>query len=129
MHDWSEKDFDWKGLNEAVDLIAQILHRGRVPVRDAKEKWGTVRIYCSFGWNQFHDIFWPRYAFNQYPYKWLWLLDCRIGPFVMTALNKVVVPIHERLYRYSYKKAVEKYPHLRQEILSAADFDELLKGL
>lgn len=33
------------------------------------------------------------------------------------------------IYRLAYRIAIRKWPHLRQEILNGADWDETLKGL
>ena len=35
----------------------------------------------------------------------------------------------EIFYRETYKKAIEKWPHLKQEILQGADWSEYLEGL
>jgi hypothetical protein len=129
MHQWGEENFDWKGLDDAILFIAINLKRwGRISVRQAKEKFGTARIYCSLGWLQFHCITHPGYVFSRYP-NWLWHLDCDYGTKIVKIINYLVYPYHKWLYREVYKHAVAKWPHLKEEILCAADFDELLKGL
>jgi hypothetical protein len=129
MHDWSDRNVDWKGISDAARYIAEYLVRwGRVGVRDYKEKYGTVRVYCSLGWYQFHSITHPRAAYSRYP-PWLWRLDCRYGWRIFRPVNWLVIPFHKWLYRRAYRNAVRKWPHLREEILRAADFDELLRGL
>ena len=35
----------------------------------------------------------------------------------------------EIYYRETYKKAIEKWPHLKEEILAGADWNEFLQGL
>lgn len=130
MHSWGDEDVDWKGINDAAGYIALWLRRWpRVGVRDFKEKYGTIRIYCSLGWGSIHEIWKPGYVFNQYPFKWMRTLDVYLGRKIMHWLNFVVIPVHKQLYRWRYKKAVKKWGHLRTEILCAADFPELLKGL
>jgi hypothetical protein len=130
MHLWGDQNVDWAGINDAAWFIAKNLKRwGRVSVRDWKEKYGTVRVYCSLGWHQLHDITHPGYCFSRYP-RWLWAFDCRHGSRIVQALTGWwIVPYHKWLYRFVYRRAVVKWPHLRQEILSAADFHELLRGL
>lgn len=129
MHSWGDTSVDWAGINAAARFIGQSLVRwGRINVRDYKEKWGTVRVYCSLGWYQFHSITHPRHCYSRYP-QWLWVLDCRVGSRVVRPLSWAVLPYHKWLYRRTYRKAVEKWPHLRREILCAADFHELLEGL
>lgn len=130
MHDWSDEGVDWKGINDAAEYIGTFLVRwGRVPVRSWKEKYGTVRVYLSLGWHQFHSITHPRYVYGQYP-KWLWSLDCRYGSRILAPLNRLlVVRYHAWLYRLAYKRAVAQWPHLAKEICWAADFWELLRGI
>ena len=130
MHTWGEKDFDWKGLNEAIHYIADgLVFWGRVNIWDYKEKFGTARISCSLGWHQLLSITHPRSHWNRYP-KWLWNLDCRYGTRLIPFLfNWVIVPYHKWLYRKLYQNAVRKWPHLREEILCCADYDELLEGI
>lgn len=127
MHNWGDENVDWEGIGEAAWFIAKNLRRwGRVGVRDWKEKYGTVRVYCSFGWSQIQCIVKPGWCFNRWP-RWLWLLDCNVGRHLVRPLNKIVVPYQTWLYTYIYGRAIKKWPHLRLEILSGADYHELLK--
>lgn len=129
MHIWGDEDFDWVGLNKAIRFIETNLVRwGRIGVHQAKEKFGTARIYCSLGWHQFHSITHTGHCFNRYP-KWLWNLDCDYGSKIVGFLFGWVVHYHAWLYRTVYWMAVKKWPHLKEEILSCADYNELLKGL
>jgi len=131
MHIWGEKDFDWGGLNKAIDFIETSLVRyGRMNVMQAKEKFGTARIYMgTIGWYQMHSLTHPRSAFSRYP-KWLWNFDCDHGPKIMNFLfNWWVIPYHKWLYRTVYWIAVKRWPRLREEILCCADWLELLKGI
>jgi len=126
MHYWGDKDFDWEGLDKAINFINTNLVRwGRINVRQAKEKFGTARIYCFLGWYQFHSITHPRACFNRYP-KWLWDWDCAVGSKIVTLFNWVVVSYHKWLYRTVYQMACRKYPHLVEEICCMADYVELL---
>lgn len=129
MHDWGDDNVDWNGINNAARYIAEGLVKwGRVNVRDYKEKYGTVRIYCSLGWYGLHSITHPRHVYSRYP-KWLWSLDCHYGRYLVRPLNWLVIPYHKFLYRKLYRNAVQKWPHLMVEILSAADFHELLEDV
>lgn len=120
---------NWSKVELAAKYIALFLVKwGRVPVRDYKEKYGTVRVYLSFGFYGFHSIIHPQHIYNQWP-KWLWTLDCNFGTKIINPFNKLVVPYHCWLYRLAYKRAIKKYPMIKKEILSCADYAELLKGL
>jgi hypothetical protein len=130
MHHWNDGDkVDWKGINDAAEYIGTNLAKyGRMSA-DYKEKFGTVRVYVIFGWYQIHSITHPRYHYSQYP-KWLWHLDCNYGHYITAVLNLVAIPYHKFLYRLLYKRAVRKWPHLRDEIIYSADYyDELLRGI
>src|SRR3990167_9164376 len=125
MHDWSEKDFDWKALNDAGhDLQTFCLRYGRIGMH-VKEKWGTLRAYTSFaGYPILHSLIYPGYVYNQFP-NWLWHLDFKLSP----VLEKLLGPIHKYqsfIYRKGYEKILKKYPHIRKEITCCMDYPELL---
>lgn len=130
MHKWDDEDFDWKGLYEAEQILYKDLKFYRVPVRDIKEKYGTLRCYTDLGWTTLHSLFYPGYMYSQFP-KWLWTLDVYYGYNIMywTGLWYLSYKLHCWAYRRAYAKIVEKFPHLREEILCCADYEELLVGL
>lgn len=131
-HDWSDEDFDWKGLNWCVEYLDKNLRKwGRINVRQVKEKYGQLRCYCSLGWSSLFSIThpgWCSYKVAGYP-KWLTTLDIFYLSRIIPYLNYIILPYHKFLYRKLYKDCVKKYPHLREEILCAADYHELLKDL
>lgn len=119
MHDWSDKKVDWNGISDAAEYIGLSLRKwGRVSVTDYKEKYGTVRIYCRFGWYQIHDITHPGYHYIQWRPIGHW--------HTPSILNYLVVPLQTRFYTYLYGRAIRKWPHLRKEILYGADYPEFL---
>lgn len=130
MHSWGDENVDWEGINESARYIGVNLKKwGRVNVRDYKEKFGQIRIYCSFGWHKVHSITHPGHGFSRYP-NWLWKLDCKYGSIIIPFLfNWFIIPYHKWLYRKLYSDMVKKYPHLREEIVCMADYDKLLKGI
>jgi hypothetical protein len=125
MHYWGDKDFDWDGLDKAIRMIHKDLIFWRIAVTQAKEKYGTCRIYCSLGWNTLHSITHPGHCFSRYP-KWLWRLDIYVLSKIIRKLKFIVVPIHKWAYRRAYKKACDRFPHLVEEICCMADYIELL---
>lgn len=132
MHSWYDDNdpVDWDGINDAVPYIGEWLSKyARIRVRDYKEKYGTVRVYCSFGFDCFHAIIWPRHCWihKLWPYKLdLWL---SYHTPILKWINCLVVPFQVRLYKWRYAKAVQKWPHLREEITCCADYHELLKDI
>lgn len=126
MHAWGDEDVDWNGINDAARYIYNYLKWWRVPVRDCKEKFGTVRVYTGLSWERgwlLQHLFYPNYVYYQFP-KWVRKLDYM---FPTHWLNIVIVPFYKWLYKRAYGNALKKWPHLRMEILSAADYHELLK--
>lgn len=129
MHSWGDSGVDWKGISDAAHYIGDGLRKwGRISVMDMKEKFGTVRVYCHFGWYQLHSITHPGHHYCRYP-PWLWHLDCSWGSRSIPYISRLVEPYQKWLYRFYYKRALRKWPHLREEILSCADYPELLKGM
>lgn len=130
-HCWGEEGVDWEGIDRAAAFIGEGLRRWRVDVRQYKEKYGTARVYCSLGLFSLHQITHPGHAFRRWKSDWWWNFDCvsPVAHFVVRVLNIGAVPLHKALYRWYYKRAVARWPHLREEILSGADWDELLGGL
>ncbi len=128
MHQWGDEDFDWKGLDEAIYFIADWLSTWvRMPIRDYKEKYGTARIYCGFGWHGIYQIWRPRHCW--YPRWWPMTFDFWLAnTSVWRRLNKLVILLHQKAYAWRYKKAVQKWPHLYKEIVSMADYEELFEG-
>lgn len=131
MHSWyDDKDpVDWNGINEAARYIAEWLRKwARMGVRDYKEKWGTVRVYCSFGFDCFHAVVYPGYCWihKWWPYK----LDLWISYHtpILKWINRIVIPIQQKLYIWRYTRAVQKWPHLYNEIVSCADYGKLFDG-
>lgn len=126
MHSWGDEGVDWQGISDAAEFIGRNLRKwGRVNVTQYKEKYGTVRVYCSLGWHQVHCITHPGYAYSQYP-NWLWYLDCLYLSRIVRYLNWLIIPVHKYMYTWFYGRALRKWPHLRLEILSGADYPELL---
>lgn len=128
MHSWGDEGVDWEGINDAARFIARTISLfGRVSVFDYKEKFGTARVYCSFGWSGLYSIWRPTHCW--YPKWWPTKLDFWIGqtrPFLK--LVDFILPLQYKLYAYAYKIAVHRWPHLYNEIVSMADHGELLEG-
>jgi hypothetical protein len=129
MHYWGDPDVPWADIDDAAYYIGKGLRKWRVDVRQWKEKFGTVRVYCSLGIWGWHQLAYPGYVHSQWP-KWLWKLSLsRWTTWPLRPLNFFVIPFHKWLYRRYYAKAVQKWPHIREEILCCADFSELLDKL
>lgn len=128
-HDWGDENVDWNGINAAVDYISSYCSKYALLMGQAKEKYGTVRFYAHFGHLSLHSIVYPGYVYSQFP-KWLWKLDCYyIGPILQFFLEKPFVKWQMFIYNRAYQNAIRRWPHLRAEILCAADYIELIKDV
>ena len=121
----------FRDVEEAASFIGDWLRKwGRISVCQTKEKYGTARVYCSLGWNNLHEVFYPGYMFLKWP-RWIAKIDdyASYGLRLNRLLYAISYPLHKRLYRWRYKQAIKKYPHIKEEILYGADYPEELKGL
>jgi hypothetical protein len=112
---------------EDVDMAAYEIGNfcrkwGRISVSSTKEKYGSARVYCSFGCQDLHSLVYPGhihvrgwYALTTFPF--------------FRPLQFIIVPWQLFIYRWGYKRALSKYPYIRNEILCCADYPEYLKGL
>lgn len=98
---------------------------GRIRVGDVKEKYGTVRVYVSFGVFSLHDIFFPR-RYYRHPYypKWLWTIDL-YNP-LYSVLSYLILPYQTWIYKRAYKKALNKYCSQTRAIIAGMDYPELI---
>lgn len=129
MHSWgSWPDKYFNQVENAAEEIGTFIARwGRMGVMQTKEKFGTVRVYCHFGFDCIHGLIWPRHCWihKLWPYK----IDLLMSSLLGRILNIILIPYQKFIYRLAYKRAVKKYPHLREEIFSCVDFGEVLEGV
>ena len=151
MHHWGDGFKHFADVSGAARDIAMFCKRwGRIGVRDYKEKYGTARVYCGFGYTQLHSLIWPGHIYSRYPFgvskygwklnatrfgKWLgnkiWRLDCNFSRFFFQ--NKIIGGLICKyqiwIYKKAYERALKKYPYIVKEILYGADYPELLRHL
>lgn len=101
---------------------------GRIHVTDTKEKYGTIRVYCTFGFLGFHTLLWPGRAYkHKYCPRWVWNLDVKLyGSKIEQFINLLLVPYQKLIYKTAYKLALRTYPHLNKEITRCMDYPEYL---
>lgn len=135
MHVWGDDWFEEHGdrLCDAGDRLRSLSRRFRIGGQ-IKEKFGTLRFYANFH-SMIHDLIWPGYVYNQYPYKWMWSLDLEItngrrSYIYYWLVQRWVLTVQFWGYRFCYKKLVKEFPEIREEILFGADYyKEFLVGL
>jgi hypothetical protein len=124
MHSWGDEDFTyWQELEDCAEYIGKFCRMwGRIPVTQTKEKYGTVRVYCSFHCLDLQSLLFPGWMRVRGPYK---LMTFPIFKYI----HKWLINYQHFIYRLAYARAVLKWPMLREEILVAADWKELLVDL
>jgi hypothetical protein len=130
MHRWGDgfpyfDDVD----NAAYDIRRFCIRWGRLGGQ-AKEKYGTVRFYTNFGVRGLHSLTHPGYCHYAWYPRWLIYLDIYHLPkfFYWTGIQWFFSKWQPFIYNLAYKRALKKYPHIEAEILSDADYPELIKG-
>lgn len=100
---------------------------GRIPVLQTKEKYGTVRVYNSWGIGSLHALIWPNYVYKHPSYpKWLWNLDIQYLSRFFNLLDPIIIRWQHFIYNFAYWKYIKKYPQLFDEITGCADWKEEL---
>ena len=126
-HEWGEEGFDWKGLDDACNIIWNTcITWGRFGGQ-AKEKRGCIRFYAYFSGFNLHTFFYPGHMYNRFP-KWLRAVDDFLIKTIFRPLQRPMYWYQTKIYNWAYQLALKKYPHLRDEILCDADFPELITG-
>ena len=135
-HDWSDKTFDWKGLNEAINIVHDYsLKYGRLGIH-CKEKWGNAQITPCFFDGSLHSLLYPGYVYCQYMSKWyglgnlLWWCDIYLFPKISkyTGLHYLIYSWQKKVYNWAFQKALKGREHIRDEILCDIDCHELVDG-
>ena len=133
MHNWGDGFPYFAEVEEAALEIGQFCKRyGRISVTQTKEKYGIARVYCHFGYHSLHGLLYPGWCFKRsfYP-QWLWTFDIYYISKLLRfkPIGSIIYKWQKFIYRLAYKRALKKYPMIREEILDGADFTEFLKGL
>lgn len=130
-HDWSEKDFDWKGLSKAEDIIRFWFKLARIGCH-SKEKYGTLRVTPYFFDGTIHTLMYPGFVYCQYNFlrSQRWYLDIYFWPkfFKYTGLGYLIYYCQIPFYTLAYYIAMKKYPHIAEEICVDASRPELIIG-
>jgi hypothetical protein len=137
MHYYGDEDFDmFDDVAYAADYIGDFCAKwGRIQVRQTKEKYGTVRVYCSITCNSLHELLKPGWLHMGWTGiskpEWLRRLVYRVlvYPLFPKWLRPAIYAYQCAIYRKAYERALKKYPKIKAEILACPDWPELLEGL
>lgn len=114
----------YKQLSECLNIFEKWARRGRI-MGQIKEKYDTTRWYPYFGNLTVHDIFYPRYMYNQFKWDWLWKLSCHSNSFFKyTGIEWIYVKWQIFCYKMAYKECFKKYPNFKDHCIS---YPELLE--
>lgn len=127
MHYWGDGFPYFQEVGRAADEIGDFCVKwGRIRVTCTKEKFGTSRVYCSFGHYQIGSLISPGTGwYGDWPWwcKWTWKI------YTPKWINALLIPYQRMVYRLAYRIAIRKYSMIKKEILYGADWPEFLKGL
>jgi hypothetical protein len=126
MHYWGDNDFSdemFAQVGQAADYIGTFLRKwGRVHVSCTKEKYGTARVYCSFGIYNVNTLVYPGYHYIQKP---TWLMHLRLPEWKWLQVG--IANYQLWLYNLAYNKAFKKFPLVQKEIYYGADYSEFIQ--
>lgn len=100
---------------------------GRIPVTQTKEKYGTIRVYNSFGIFGLHGLLFPNrvYKHQKFP-QWLWEFDINHISGIFEKLNFIIIPYQYFIYKLAFYKTMWKYPEYYDLIFQAIDHPEAI---
>lgn len=125
MSYWDD-DHDYENINGCLEIFEKWATRGRIRGQ-IEDKYGSTRWYAYFGYLTIHDIFYPRHYYNQFKWKWLWVLSCHSNPFFKyTGIEWLYIKWQIFCYRSAYAECFKKFPQFKNH---AIDYSELLKGI
>lgn len=126
------EDFPFSEIDDIAWQIGTFCSKwGRIQIRQTKEKFGSVRVYCSMGLTSIYQLIYPCQIYLKYPALFIRDWDYCLTNSVLRFFwfHHLFFKYQCFIYRIAYKRAIRKYPHLKSEILQNADYAELLIGL
>jgi hypothetical protein len=130
MSYYDDDTTDYAGMNSCQDILYHYSHRYGRFGGQIKEKYGTIRFYAVFNDQSLHGLIFPGYCYKHKNYpNWLWSLDIYyISEFIGKVFGRPLFWWRKQVYNYAYQQCLKKHPNLRRELLSSADYPELIKG-
>lgn len=129
MHFYGDGFEYFSDVAVAADEIGEFCRRwGRITCYTTKEKYGTARVYVTFGACSLHALLYPDRPFKhrRWP-QWLWSFDVCHGHQITWPLSRVLPWWQRAVYRAAYRRALRRYSHITAEIIGGADYPELLR--
>lgn len=132
FHVWGDEWFQRNGddLNRAIHQICRDWRRwGRLGCH-GKEKYGTFRHHTCFYSGEWpvHELVLPGHVFYRWP-KWVMRWELALGRVVRAVrLDRAVRWWQGRVYNWALQRACRRYPSVVDELVSDADFPDLIRG-
>jgi hypothetical protein len=104
MHTWGDYDFDWEGLNKAMEYIYSRTYYFSLCRISCKEKYGSVR-----------------YEFITTPFS-------RYNNSIAEKCGRLYERLAWHVVKHVVFKAAKKWPHLEDELLEDLAINEELVG-
>jgi hypothetical protein len=91
---------------------------------NTKEKYGTARAYTHFSYGlDLWSLWTGGYCFYHGP-KWFWGINCFIQNHT-DWLTPAIQSYQVFIYKLAVRRALRRYPHIHNEILSGIDHQDL----
>ena len=122
-HYWGEEDFDWKGLNTAIQFVTDTCYRyGRLGMH-SKEKYGTFRDHVYPYDGTLYSLCNPGYMYIRWPKFIYWTIDYRMFRTLSkySGLTWAILRWQRLVYNYAIQAVCKRYPHLVDELVSDLD--------
>lgn len=122
-HMWGDKDFDWEGLDEAMNFMQDLAFYSAGLDLRVKEKFGQARVH-PYWWDGTFTSLCTKTPNKIYFYELKYL--SRINYFLFSG---IILKRQIKAYVRAYEEAVMRWPHLMLEILGSPTDPEYLRDL
>lgn len=126
-HEWGDKDFDWKALNEACGFFQRNLQRWARLFCLTKEKYGTLRLeWFDFGLHGVLGLINPRIMMWRGS-NWVYITNDKITAITRKiGLSWLFWQYQRLIFNILTVIAVKKWSHISAEIVDEYEFEEIL---
>ena len=131
-------DMDIENIEVQCDAAAyyigtQLKRLGRIHVTQTKEKYLTARVYCSFNVEGTYGLVYPGEVYvraDRFHRAWAYKFDnSRVVQWTIELLKNPIWAYQAWVYKMVYARAIKRWPGIAKNILSGADYPELLNEL
>lgn len=108
-------------------VVKNLMRWGRINVSDWKEKYGSLRVYCTFGWYEFHTLVHPGRKYVTWP-TWVRTIDIKLTEVILERLklSLVVFAWQKLIYNVVYHLAFRLFPDQALKLYLGMDYPEHL---